>query len=155
MIRRGRYALLVTGSRLPDGDGLALMRQARAIDPDIEALVIAAGGTAALAVDAIKQGAYDFLIAPFKRAELERGVERALEKRRLAAENRHLRLVLAQKECPVPPLREAPAVTVPIGTPLEDVERLLIRETLRQTGGNKRRAAHLLGIATRTIYRKL
>jgi two-component system response regulator HydG len=44
---------------------------------------------------------------------------------------------------------------VPVGTPLEEVERLLIRETLRTTGGNKQRAASLLGIATRTIYRKL
>ena len=49
----------------------------------------------------------------------------------------------------------APAVTVPIGTPLEEVERLLIQETLRATGGNKQRAADLLGIAARTIYRKI
>ena len=46
-------------------------------------------------------------------------------------------------------------IPVPVGTPLEEVERLLIRETLRTTGGNKQRAASLLGIATRTIYRKL
>ncbi len=46
-------------------------------------------------------------------------------------------------------------VPVPVGTPLDEVERLLIRETLRQTGGNKQRAASLLGIAARTIYRKL
>jgi len=48
-----------------------------------------------------------------------------------------------------------PVVQVPVGTPLEEVERLLIRETLRTTGGNKQRAASLLGIAARTIYRKL
>jgi two-component system response regulator HydG len=46
-------------------------------------------------------------------------------------------------------------VPVPIGTPLEEVERLLIQETLRATGGNKQRAADLLGIAARTIYRKI
>jgi len=48
-----------------------------------------------------------------------------------------------------------PMVAIPIGTPLEEVERLLIKETLRTTGGNKQRAADLLGIAARTIYRKL
>ena len=50
---------------------------------------------------------------------------------------------------------EARAVTVAIGTPLEEVERLLIQETLTATRGDKRLAAQLLGIATRTIYRKI
>ena len=44
---------------------------------------------------------------------------------------------------------------VPFGTPLEEVERRVIRETLERTGGDKKTAARLLGIASRTIYRKL
>jgi DNA-binding NtrC family response regulator len=47
------------------------------------------------------------------------------------------------------------SVTFPIGTPLSEVEERLIRETLRSTGGDKSLAAQLLGISTRTIYRKL
>ncbi len=46
-------------------------------------------------------------------------------------------------------------VIIPIGTPLEEIERMVIRETLRATQGDKRLTAQLLGIATRTIYRKL
>jgi len=46
-------------------------------------------------------------------------------------------------------------LTVPIGTPLEDIERMVIRETLAATRGDKKLAAQLLGIATRTIYRKI
>ncbi len=46
-------------------------------------------------------------------------------------------------------------LAVPLGTPLEEIERLLIRETLRYTRGDKTLAARLLGIAPRTIYRKL
>jgi two-component system response regulator HydG len=46
-------------------------------------------------------------------------------------------------------------VTFSIGTPLEEIERRMIRETLRHTDGDKRMASQLLGIATRTIYRKL
>ena len=42
-----------------------------------------------------------------------------------------------------------------VGTPLEDIERQVIHATLTHTGGDKRLAAQLLGIATRTIYRKL
>jgi two-component system response regulator HydG len=46
-------------------------------------------------------------------------------------------------------------ITVTVGTPLEQVERQLIRETLRLAGGDKSLAAQLLGISTRTVYRKL
>jgi two-component system response regulator HydG len=50
---------------------------------------------------------------------------------------------------------ERRAITIAIGTPLDEVERLLIRETLALTRGDKRLAAQLLGIAIRTIYRKI
>ena len=46
-------------------------------------------------------------------------------------------------------------ITVSIGTPLDEIELRMIRETLRYTKGDKKLAAQLLGIATRTIYRKL
>ena len=51
--------------------------------------------------------------------------------------------------------RAGHTIQVPIGTPIEEVERQLIFETLRHTNGDKRLAAQLLGIATRTIYRRL
>jgi two-component system response regulator HydG len=46
-------------------------------------------------------------------------------------------------------------LTFEIGTPLEEIELRVIRETLRRTRGDKSVAAQLLGISTRTIYRKL
>ncbi len=49
----------------------------------------------------------------------------------------------------------ARVVPIPIGMPLDEVEQRLIEETLRQTKGDKELAAKLLGIASRTIYRKL
>jgi two-component system, NtrC family, response regulator HydG len=49
----------------------------------------------------------------------------------------------------------APVLSIPIGTPMEEIERLAIRETLRHTRGDKNLAARLLGVAPRTIYRKL
>ncbi len=91
------FNLLVTDFRLPDGDGLDLMRQARALAPDLEVVLVTAYGNIPLAVDAIKQGAYDFLTKPFKRADLERVVARALERQTLAAENRRLRVELADR----------------------------------------------------------
>lgn len=50
---------------------------------------------------------------------------------------------------------EDDGIFIPFGTPVDEVERRLIRETLERVGGDKKTAAHLLGIATRTIYRKL
>jgi two-component system, NtrC family, response regulator HydG len=47
------------------------------------------------------------------------------------------------------------ALVVPLGTPMEEIERLVIRRTLEQTKGDKTLAAQILGIAPRTIYRKL
>jgi two-component system response regulator HydG len=46
-------------------------------------------------------------------------------------------------------------IVIPLGTPMEEVERLVIRRTLEQTKGDKNLAAQILGIAARTIYRKL
>ena len=57
------------------------------------------------------------------------------------------------------PVAEAEQVgrdlTFAVGTALEEIERRVIHATLAHTGGDKRLAAQLLGIATRTIYRKL
>ncbi len=58
--------------------------------------------------------------------------------------------VIVQASAPPPS-----ALHVTIGTPLEEIENRLIRETLRHTKGDKPLAAQLLGISTRTIYRKL
>jgi two-component system response regulator HydG len=49
----------------------------------------------------------------------------------------------------------AASLVIPIGTPLEEIERMVVRETLRHTRGDKSLAARLLGVASRTIYRKL
>ncbi len=53
------------------------------------------------------------------------------------------------------PRGSAGQLVIPIGTPMEEIERRVIHETLRHTKGDKNLAARLLGIATRTIYRKL
>lgn len=53
------------------------------------------------------------------------------------------------------PRGSAQELVIPIGTPMEEIERMVIHETLRHTKGDKTLAARLLGIAARTIYRKL
>ena len=55
----------------------------------------------------------------------------------------------------IPAALEGRTLTIPLGTPMEEIELRVIRETLRHTKGDKNLAAQLLGIAARTIYRKL
>jgi two-component system response regulator HydG len=85
--------------------------------------------------------------------ELENAIERAVVLSRGA--------VIGEDDLPREVRRTGPAIgdsrtlSIPIGTPLEEIERRVIHETLRHTKGDKRLCAQLLGIATRTIYRKL
>ena len=83
--------------------------------------------------------------------ELENVIERAvvLSRGDVIAEE-HLPDFVLSAAAPAPE-----SLAFPVGTPLEEVEMRLIRETLRHTKGDKSLAAQLLGISTRTIYRKL
>jgi DNA-binding NtrC family response regulator len=82
--------------------------------------------------------------------ELENTIERAVVlARSTALDLADLPKQIAENE------RARSEIVVSIGTPLEEIERTVIRETLRATQGDKRLTAQLLGIATRTIYRKL
>ena len=76
------------GSRL---DGLELLDEFRAIDPDLPIVVISGHGTIETAVAAIRKGAYDFIEKPFKSDKLLLTLSRALETSRLRTENAQLR----------------------------------------------------------------
>jgi two-component system response regulator HydG len=91
LLSKQPYELVLTDFRLPDLDGLEVIARARALRPEAEIVLFTGFGSIPLAVQAIKRGAYDFVTKPFKRADLERVVARALEKQALAADNRRLR----------------------------------------------------------------
>jgi len=86
---------LVTDVRMPQMDGLALMARVRAIDPDLPVILITGHGDVPMAVQAMRDGAYDFLEKPFPSDRLTEVARRAVEKRRLVLENRRLREALA------------------------------------------------------------
>ncbi len=89
--------LLITDLMLPDQDGIAVLRRAKELRPDVEAIVITAHGSVETAVEAMRLGAYDFILKPIDRAVLVKTVAKALEKQGLAAENRLLRKQLQQQ----------------------------------------------------------
>ncbi|MCV2892448.1 sigma-54 dependent transcriptional regulator [Lentibacter sp. XHP0401] len=90
-ISRGYDGVLVTDIRMPDKDGLWLMRQVLEIDPEFPVILITGHGDVELAVQSMREGAYDFIGKPFAPARLVSTVQHALEKRRLTLENRHLK----------------------------------------------------------------
>ena len=88
--------ILVTDLRLPVMDGVELLKRAKAVEQDLEVIMITGHGTVEIAVEAIKEGAYDFITKPVKKAQLLRAVEKAAEKQYLSRENRELRQQLGQ-----------------------------------------------------------
>ena len=83
--------LVLTDLKMPGMSGIDLLRAVRTVDSDIEVVVMTAYGTVETAVEAMKEGAYDFVAKPLKRLELVTCVKKALEKRNLQRENRQLR----------------------------------------------------------------
>src|SRR5215510_11720792 len=88
--------ILVTDLRLPIMDGVELLKRAKAVEQDLEVIMITGHGTVEVAVEAIKEGAYDFITKPIKKAQLLRAVDKAAEKQYLSRENRELRQQLTQ-----------------------------------------------------------
>ena len=91
-----RYDLILTDLKLPGADGLQVLSQVKKNDPEASVIVMTAYGTVENAVQAIKLGAFDFLTKPFDTDRLSILIKRALENRRLMAENILLREELAQ-----------------------------------------------------------
>ncbi len=108
-LREETRDLLLTDLRMPEMDGLDLLREAKRMRPDIEVVVMTAYATVKTAVSAMKEGATDYLAKPFDKDELLLVVERALERGDLRRENRQLRELVAADsslgniigECPV------------------------------------------------------
>jgi two-component system response regulator HydG len=88
--------ILVTDLRLPVMDGVELLKRAKAADQEVEVILITGHGTVEVAVEAIKEGAYDFITKPIKKAQLLHAVEKAAEKQYLQRENKELRSQLGQ-----------------------------------------------------------
>jgi DNA-binding NtrC family response regulator len=90
-LREDTYNVLLTDMRMPEVDGLELLKQAKRLRPELEVVVMTAYATVQTAVNAMKEGATDYLAKPFDKDELLVTIERAIERGQLKRENTQLR----------------------------------------------------------------
>ena len=89
-VARDRFDLVVTDIKMPEMDGLELLKELKDYEPSVPIIVMTAYGTVENAVQALRLGAYDYIAKPFETDEIKLTVAKALERERLLAENRYL-----------------------------------------------------------------
>ncbi len=94
LLNRNWPGVVISDIRLPGINGHILQQRIHHMDPDLPVILITGHGDISMAVEAMQQGAYDFIEKPFSGERLIDSVRRALEKRRLTLENRQLKTEL-------------------------------------------------------------
>ncbi|WP_324134722.1 sigma-54 dependent transcriptional regulator [Bosea sp. (in: a-proteobacteria)] len=136
--------VVVTDVRMPVMDGIELFRRLRALDPDIPVIVISGHADIAMAVEAMSEGAYDFIAKPYSTDRLVETLRRAIEKRALVLENRKLRALAVAPDEETALLGEAPAI-VRLRQTIRDLADIDVDVlVLGETGTGKEVVANLL-----------
>ena len=136
--------IVVSDVRMPGMDGIELFRRLRAIDPDIPVVLISGHADIAMAVEAMSEGAYDFIAKPYAGERLVETVRRACEKRALVLENRRLRAMATASEAESALIGETPAM-VRLRQTIRDLADIDVDVlVLGETGSGKEVVASLL-----------
>ncbi|GAB4344282.1 MAG: sigma-54 dependent transcriptional regulator [Candidatus Abyssubacteria bacterium] len=93
-INRERLDLIITDLRMDNGSGMDVLREAKRLSPETEIIVMTAYGSIESAVEAMRQGAYDYVTKPFDKSVLLVCVRKALEHKQLREENLELREIV-------------------------------------------------------------
>jgi len=94
LLRQRRVGVVLTDLMMPGMTGLELLRAVKTVSPETEVILMTAFGTVETAVEAMKEGAWDFVTKPFKRIQIVKAVRRALDQQSLVLENLALRTEL-------------------------------------------------------------
>src|SRR5215467_1399526 len=96
-IKRAAPDLVLSDMIMPEMDGIKLLEWVRQYDPDVPVIMVTAIHDISTALEAIRRGAYDYILKPFEKDQLFLGVGRALQHRRLVNENRRYQRDLEQQ----------------------------------------------------------
>jgi response regulator RpfG family c-di-GMP phosphodiesterase len=94
-LHHAHYDLVISDLKMPRMGGIELLESIGQAAPNALTVIMTGFGTVETAIDAMKRGAYDYILKPFKVEEVIHVVQRGLEKQRLAAENLRLREALS------------------------------------------------------------
>ena len=108
----GKHAvdLVISDIMMPEMDGLSLLKRIKQSFGDVEVLLITGHATVEMAVEAMREGAHDFIAKPFKRADILARVQRVLEKQGLVRENRQLKTQLKRGVEKIQLIGESPEI---------------------------------------------
>jgi DNA-binding NtrC family response regulator len=108
-LSQGRFDLLITDLKMPRQGGIELLAEAKKLRPDLPVVLMTAFATVNTAVEAMKQGAYDYIQKPFDGEQIRLLVDRALEHSRLRLENQAFRS-MTEVFAPVPLIGDSAAM---------------------------------------------
>ncbi len=98
LAQRRNFDVAIFDMLMPGMNGLELLKQFKATHPDCEVILLTGQGTIETAVEAMKQGAYDYLQKPFPLKDLEAVAHKAVDRRRLRKENTQLKALLERSQ---------------------------------------------------------
>ncbi|MGK7345480.1 MAG: sigma-54-dependent transcriptional regulator [Candidatus Nitrospinota bacterium M3_3B_026] len=93
----GRFSAAVLDYFMPDTSGLELMKAVKGVDPDLPVIILTASRDIKLAIETIREGAFNYLTKPVDPDDLYLNLDNALTNRKLVMENRRLRLDLRER----------------------------------------------------------
>src|SRR5215470_13975451 len=96
-VKRSTPDMVLSDMIMPEMDGIKLLEWLRQYDPEIPVIMVTAIHDISTALEAIRRGAYDYILKPFEKDQLYLGVDRALQHRRLVAENRNYQRTLERQ----------------------------------------------------------
>jgi putative nucleotidyltransferase with HDIG domain len=96
-VKKSTPDLVLSDMIMPEMDGIKLLEWLRQYDPEVPVIMVTAIHDISTALEAIRRGAYDYILKPFEKDQLYLGVNRALQHRRLVAENRNYQRTLEQQ----------------------------------------------------------
>lgn len=98
LLNKDHYDIGVFDIRLPGIDGIELLKQAKVIFPELAVLMLTGHGTIETAIEAIKEGAFDYLAKPYNLAELELTIQKAMENKQLKEKNDIMRKIIKKHD---------------------------------------------------------
>ena len=94
-LTRSHFDLVISDLKMPKMGGIALLDEITKAAPDAITVIMTGFGTVETAIDAMKRGAYDYVLKPFKIEDVVRMLQRGLDRQRLQQENLRLREALS------------------------------------------------------------